>query len=386
MESKTFCVLPWIHSCVRPDETIKPCCRFQNHDQKGLDITLDDVAEKGDSAMNNDIFNDIRQKMLNGEPVEGCVKCYQEEENKESLKPSMRLFLNQRFGSSINSNIDNKFQQIHYIEMSLDNICNLECRMCNSFFSTKLQKRDKYLQHYHSNQNTVHKKQEPNWEKYNSSDLSKLEYVKILGGEVFRTPNFEPFLDWLDSKTGLENIVVELSTNGTALPSGSLLDKMLRLKQINSNLSLDATHDVNDYQRQGSNWNTVLENGNKLSELFREQVYYPSIHTTQSIFTVPFFSQTLKDFEKLGWKYTVDFVYKPDEYNIQFAPPEVKQWLLESNKDHPKAYSLVNSQLKTDKYNKQVWENLGNQVTLLDYYYDKKLADYSPILAQHLGV
>ena len=139
--------------------------------------------------MNNDVFNDIRQKMLNGEPVEGCVKCYQEEENKESLKPSMRLFLNQRFGSSINSNIDNKFQQIHYIEMSLDNICNLECRMCNSFFSTKLQKRDKYLQHYHSNQNTVHKKQEPNWEKYNSSDLSKLEYVKILGCLLYTSPS-----------------------------------------------------------------------------------------------------------------------------------------------------------------------------------------------------
>ena len=84
--------------------------------------------------------------------------------------------------------------------------------------------------------------------------------------------------------------------------------------------------------------------------------------------------------------YTVDFVIDPQHLNIQCATPEVKQWLRESNRHHAKADSLINNHLKTDKYNKQVWEDLEYHVTVLDDYYNKKLADYNPTLAQHLGV
>ena len=48
----------------------------------------------------------------------------------------------------------NKFDKVRYIEMSVDNVCNLECKMCDSKFSSKLQLRDKYLG------NTTHKKLE----------------------------------------------------------------------------------------------------------------------------------------------------------------------------------------------------------------------------------
>ena len=381
MDSKTFCVLPWVHSCTRPNETFRPCCRFRGD----LDFTLDDVQSKGIEAMNSERANSIRSKMLKGERVEGCETCYKEEDSPNRVKPSMRLFLNKRFGHAVKDRVlDNKYLKTHYMEIALDNICNLECRMCTSFFSTKLRKRDQYLNNMGLGYD-VHKKQEGSWHKYNSTDLSSLSYVKVLGGEVFKTPNFQPFLEWLDEKAGLENISMEVATNGTGLPSPRVSDMLYKLKHFNINLSLDAAHPVNDYQRQGSHWQTTINNGKLLEKMFSKNVYF-SVHLSESILTVAHLSTTLHTLDKLGWGYTVGWVHQPYELDPLHCPDSVKQWIFDSNRDHTKALDIVTNHFKTHKYNKRVWEDLDNHVTLLDDYYNVKLADYDPTLAQHLGV
>ena len=380
MASKTFCVLPWIHSCTRPNETFKPCCRFKND----LDFTLDDLKDKGIDVMNSEQAMTIRSQMLEGKRVQGCETCYREEDSPNTVKPSMRLYLNKRFNHTIKDvELTNKYHKTHYIEMALDNICNLECRMCNSFFSTKLRKRDEHLRKRGMNYR-VHKKQQGVWHKYNGTDLSSLEYVKVLGGEVFKTPNFEPFLKWLDEKTDLK-LSLEVASNGTALPSANVERLLHKLKFFNINLSLDATHPINDYQRQGSNWETVVNNGRKLKEMFKHNLHL-SVHLTTSIYTVAHLSQTLRDLDKLGWSYTVGWVTDPVELDPLHCPDSVKQWILDSNQDHTVAFDIVSKYFKTHKYNKQVWEDLDYHVTMLDDYYNTRLADYDPTLAQHIGV
>ena len=370
----TFCSLPWVHACVRTDNNMRPCCRYQDSG----DLSFDDVEQQGTDAFNSPYWTKLRQDMLAGRSRPECVKCYTEEANTDSIKPSMRLFLNHRYKSAVTlETATDQFHSLRYIEMSLDNICNLQCRMCDSRFSSRLINRDKYL-----GRRNISKKLEPNWTKFNSCDLKQLEYVKILGGEPFITPNFEPFIDWLIERVDLSQVTMEVATNGTGKPSPSLTHKLKQFKEINFNVSLDSVHPVNDYQRQGSNYKHILDMYNYLVNTFDNCM--PSVHMTQSIYTAPYLADSLSYLDSKQISYTVDFVTDPLYLNIQSAPHDVKQWIRDSNSHHAKASGLVNSWLQKDRYTQQLWSEAQLNTSQLDEYYSVKLADYSPQLAQWL--
>ena len=176
----TWCVLPWIHQCVRPDNSLKPCCRFQNpKDDTRIDITLDDLDAQGIAVMNTANLTTLRSNMLAGIKSPGCTKCYDQEGTDNAS--SLRTYINNRFPNIQQEHCTAQFDKLRYIEMSIDNICNLQCKMCDSKFSTKLINRDRFLGE------EVHKKLEPNFRKYDNTDLSNLELVKVLGGEPFMT-------------------------------------------------------------------------------------------------------------------------------------------------------------------------------------------------------
>jgi hypothetical protein len=91
----TFCILPWTHLCVRPDEKLKPCCRFQIDDTSKLDLDLDNVAASGKDAMNNAYWTQLRTDMLSGIKRDECRKCHLEE-TPGSQRRSMRQWVNDR--------------------------------------------------------------------------------------------------------------------------------------------------------------------------------------------------------------------------------------------------------------------------------------------------
>ena len=146
--SDTFCILPWNHLCVRPDETLKPCCRYlavNDAVDNPVNVNLNDLQQNGIAAMNNDYLKKLRQDLLDGVKRVECTKCYQQEDATKGLsdRTSLRLFHMRGFDPYIKENYTNEFDQVRYIEMSFDNICNLQCRMCDSKFSSKLQKSPK---------------------------------------------------------------------------------------------------------------------------------------------------------------------------------------------------------------------------------------------------
>ena len=81
--SNTWCALPWIHACVRPDNVLKPCCRFQVEDTRDLKVNLDSIQEHGSDAMNEPYWTQLRKDMLDGVPRNECRKCYKQEEANE---------------------------------------------------------------------------------------------------------------------------------------------------------------------------------------------------------------------------------------------------------------------------------------------------------------
>lgn len=368
----TWCALPWIHLCIRPDNILKPCCRYLANDPADtIDVNLDKIEANGTDAMNTDHFIQLRQQMLSGEKSPGCIKCYVQEEHSDLTdRVSLRQFLNDKFKHVRKENCDTNFEKVRYIEMSIDNICNLQCKMCTSKYSSKLINRDVFLN------NTVHKKLEPNYYKLNNVDLSDLEYVKILGGEPFITPNFSNFIDYLIDRSHPENVSIEIVTNGTEIPKDEIIEKLNRFKFLWINVSIDAYAKSNDYQRYGSSYIKTFENACKYKEIFQKTEI--SFHSTISLLTANHLADTLDMLtEKHQYHVSVDFVRDPEYLSLLYAPATYLDWVLEKNKKNRTAYRLIENFVKNSKYNKKIWNDFFDKNKKLDSFYNTKLEDYN---------
>ena len=377
--SDTWCALPWIHTCVRPDNVLKPCCRFQVEDTRDLKVNLDSIQEHGSDAMNEPYWTQLRKDMLDGVPRNECRKCYkQEEANELTDRSSMRIFLNKRFSSVITKeDCNDEFNSVRYIEMSIDNICNLQCKMCDSKFSSKLQLRDKFLG------NTVHKKLEPNFKKFDNVDLSKLVYVKLLGGEPFMTPNFIKFIDYLLERVDPNNVSIEIATNGTITPSAEIIEKLNEFKMLYINVSLDSMDASNDYQRMGGSYVTTFDNTQLYGHIFKN--VHVSIHSVVSILNANSLANTLNILiGQHNYHVSVDFVTDPEHLSLLYAPKTYTDWVLEKNKNNLTALTLINTFIKSRTYNETYWKQFIETTKSLDVFYNKNIKDYNPELVEYL--
>jgi|TARA_B110000459_G_scaffold197494_1_gene241022 organic radical activating enzyme len=365
----TWCVLPWVHVCVRPNEQIKPCCRFQYSEGDAENApTLDNFD------MSTEFWQQLRSDMLANKPRAECTKCYEQERVLKGHKrsKSLRHWMNSSFPHIDKNTLTDDPDNIRYIEMSIDNLCNFQCRMCDSKFSSQLQKRDAYMGR------RVHKKLEPNFTKFDNKDLSNLEYIKLLGGEPFMSPNFGPFLDYLLSKGArFDNIRLQISTNGSKQPRPELLDKLKQFSKIEINVSLDAWHPVNDYQRAGGVYTDVYKN----ALWYRDQLSnsHVNFHTVVSIYTANYLGTTLKFLmDEQDNDVSVDFVRDPEWQSLNIAPLEYIKWCLEQNSHHEFATKLIENFVNNNQPNPIMWQQAVNNTIKMDQYYNKTLQSVNP--------
>ena len=110
-----YCVLPFMHLQVKPNQQYKPCCRFKVRSHPEL-MKFNANKHTPGEVLNSDEWKELRNKMLSGESIEGCSRCYSEEDRNVS---SMRIGANYKYG----------FQEdvkLKYIEVSFGNFCNLK--------------------------------------------------------------------------------------------------------------------------------------------------------------------------------------------------------------------------------------------------------------------
>ena len=323
--------------------------------------------------MNTEYLDKLRQDMLTGATRPECKKCTIQEKTTRS----MRNWLNDRFDHITREDCDKNFLSVQYIEMSLDNICNFQCRMCTSKFSSKLQLRDKHFGL------KVSKKLEPSFRKLDNIDLSNLQEIKLLGGEPFMSPNFEPFIDYISEKSNIENIKLSISTNGSKKLDSILIEKLNRFHDVPIHVSLDSYDKSNDYQRVGGNYSEIFENSLYYSKMMKKT--YVKYHTTVGIYTANHLSKTLKVFDKHNKNpeyknYTIDFIRDPDWQSLLYAPDSFKQWIIDTNSDHKFARDNLITFMKNSKYDEDLWNELLSKTEQYDEYYDQSLKDYNPEL------
>ena len=309
-ENKSFCVYPWIHMQYKPNGQPKPCCRF-NLDAKpyneidkskfwgdtvflqkllplnagkidktkypGIDFEkMPKLAEGGnvsiEGAFNSDFWNDLREKMLKGESIPGCNKCYQEEAYlNEKVKTgdfgtSMRMAANVQWNKKWKDTHKEEWKQriqmtpilpkkILYLELGFGNYCNLACRMCSSNLSTTWYDDDKALKGKFGRQLTP--KIEDADVDVSDETLQGLLEIKFTGGEPMIHPNFAKLIERIVNLGVAKNISLEIFTNCSYYPSEKITKDLTQFRQVNLALSIDGYDKVNEYIRYPSNWKKV---------------------------------------------------------------------------------------------------------------------------------
>lgn len=213
------------HLCVSVDGNFRPCCRY---DQETNNFSIKNYTfnEYKDTAF----YKSIQDNMEKGwDP--GCIKCKAEEDLGKYL--SMRQRLNRDFSGN----------GIKFIEISISNKCNITCRMCGPKYSSKWAQIDN-VEVEKQNYSTL----------LDSIDFSTVKRIKYLGGEPFITPEFKELIDRVTNK---ESVDLQVNTNATFFPN-KYIDELAKFKNVYIALSIDGIGKVDEYVRQGTNWDKKL--------------------------------------------------------------------------------------------------------------------------------
>ncbi len=264
MTNKTFCILPFVHMQIKPSGQMKPCCRFDFHNKEyiqGEKYLFDEFNVASTSLTNgqtSDMWQDIRNKMIAGEHVAGCHKCYKEE---SIAGHSMRTYENSlRNKNNQEQLVDKQYEspKIKYLEMTFGNYCNLKCRTCNADLSSTWWEDENALVElgkYPDRRNYPKTVNIPfNWK---PEDFKDVEEIKFTGGEPMVHPDFIKLMDMLIEIGVAQNIKLDIFTNCSWIPGEKYLDRLRKFKKIVLSLSIDGVGPVNEYIRNPSKWSVV---------------------------------------------------------------------------------------------------------------------------------
>jgi radical SAM protein with 4Fe4S-binding SPASM domain len=248
----TFCVLPWMHLYVGPDGNVLPCCIA---DQK---FPMGNIQEQSvESILKSDRFVSLRENMLNHRRSKECNYCYIKE---DAGLISARKKHNQRWSVSDPTAVIEKFNPV-YLDIRLNNVCNLKCRMCSSYFSSSIAAEENKIF------GIKNKKSALTYQQRTASLDEILGYAQY--AEKIYFAGGEPLLckehyDILQQLIDCENVDLEIAynTNFTTLQyqNFSVLELWKKFSNITIGASLDAEHQVAEYIRHGTVWTDIENN------------------------------------------------------------------------------------------------------------------------------
>ena len=365
----SFCSIPWVHLRLDPSGKnsstgVSPCCKFYYEEWERINPD-NSVGDSINSALNTEPFRDLRRDMLAGKSIKGCQNCYSDE---AAGLESMRTQANTRWKLN---DLNTDYLHTKFIEVSLDNTCNLECKMCDSSFSSKLRRRDQLLG-LESYPNTSI---DPDL--LDELDLTQVEQVKLVGGEPLLSKHHLPFLQKFPD---ISQLSLLYNTNATIVPSGATRDIMASAKELNFIISCDGIYKYNDYQRWGSDFETIISNANTIKSTFDNISWFTFLNTF-TLLNLNNYADTVAWFGDRGLETFSNWGEGP--LSVEHAPDWYERWILETN-DSPEVREYFQGRTQR-KYNPTRWKQFIDLIKATDRMYGTKLEDYNPELAAQLN-
>ena len=391
--SCTFCMHPFTGLATREDGAIKVCCRS---------LPIANIKDMSlEEAWNSDAMKEVRRQVLNDERPDVCQPCFDlEDQGVQSLRqrhitdssPESRSNLYPNALDSLQSDYSMPFE-LPTMEIKINNLCNLKCRMCNPLDSTQWKDWNSIVSHYEKEGNyLVDAVKNLGLEKapyvglfedklHFWENLEKLlpyfKRVEFAGGEPLMDPSHYKILDLL-SKNG-KNIEIKYATNGTTLGikgGRTVHEYWPKFKSVAVNVSIDGLHDTYEYIRGNGKFSDVEYN-------IKEMKKIPTVSRIVGAFTVQannilqidkVIDYFLNEMQIVFYSHRVNY---PRALSAQVLPEELKQAVvvkLEAMKSKVKDYEMVKKYPVLEKllynryktiltfYKQEIYTNIGTIV------------------------
>jgi len=340
----TICMLPWVSIETSPVGTARPCCmaheEITDENGRAYDLNQSDL----ETVYKSTYMQKLRQDFRNGEKPATCNRCWEEEAaGRISKRINSRLRLKDQYEQVDWSN-DNP-DQLWFVDLKLGNICNLKCRICGSWSSSKWAAEEMAYVKAAGKDPKAHQAytwlKQGNWPRETTafwdnmrSLLPNIQYMEFTGGEPWLIQEHFDLLQYAVDQGYSKNIDIHYNTNATQNPGGhwELWNKFGR---VDIAFSVDNVGSRFEYERYGANWqeaNIIIDETHIMKNLS-----VPNI-TTQLCFTINVQNVYYLD-ELLAWADTKPFgsvyfnmMHGPEHMSIQYMTPEAKGLVLDKLK------------------------------------------------------
>ncbi|MBY0552906.1 twitch domain-containing radical SAM protein [bacterium] len=319
-DNKVFCILPWIHTQIRQNGDVYPCCRVKHRFSYGstLNNTMDQI-------WNSEEIKKVRVDMLAGTPQSFCDDCY-----------TIEKLGSQSYRQMVNADFKDEFyrleqtdqtghlsnESIIYLDIRFSNVCNFKCRSCNPDSSNSWHDDYKKVHPDYQNDKRTHKLALDSKtvisdiEKY----LPKIKKIYFAGGEPLLDENHYLLLEKLIElkRTDVElNYNTNLSHLNFKKWNAIALWKQFSFVKISA--SIDSIGPSLELIRKGAVWDDIKNNLHVIKSFLptaRLQIY-PTLSVMNCYKITELIDYFLKkDFFKIPQQFEVNMLNDPDYINV----------------------------------------------------------------------
>jgi len=343
-QSKTFCMHPFTGLATREDGAIQVCCR--SHPIGNIqDNTLEEI-------WNNDNMKRIRKSVLTDIRPPECEPCFRlEDQGVESLRqrhisgviPEARINLYPNALDSLKDDYTMPFE-IPTMELKLNNLCNLKCRMCHpgdstswndwtavkEFYKGEGQVIFNLVEEHNLEQKPLLDKFEdnPNWWASLEKNLPHFRRVEFAGGEPLMDPQHYRILDMLAPYGNA--IEIKYATNLTMLGKSNrtVWEYWPKFKSVAVNVSIDGLGKSYEYVRGNASWSELINNIKQIQTIsnISRIVGAVAVQVSNVLILDKMIEYFLND---LGIVFYTNMVKYPNVLSAQVLPLDLKELAIE---------------------------------------------------------
>jgi MoaA/NifB/PqqE/SkfB family radical SAM enzyme len=320
-------MLPWISIETSPIGTARPCCLAREEIVNDHGVKFDLNKDNLETIYHSKYMQDLRKQFRAGEKPATCKLCWDEEAaGRVSKRINSRIRLKELY-TQVDWANDNP-DQLWFLDLKLGNICNLKCRICGSWSSSKWAAEEleympagfdkkTHTAYQWLKQGAWPRNPDTNFWDNLKTLLPNIKYLEFTGGEPWLIEEHFDLLKYAVEQGYSKNIDIHYNTNATQMPDEFDAEIWREFGRVDIAFSIDNVGDRFEYERYGAKW----ELANKIIDYVHYSQASMSNITTQLCFTINVQNVYYLD-ELLAWADTKPFgsVY----FNMMHSPDHMK--------------------------------------------------------------
>jgi MoaA/NifB/PqqE/SkfB family radical SAM enzyme len=389
--NKTFCIVPFVHSCIHTNGDITLCCI--SREKSEFNIKNSNI----DQWWNSEYLKSVRQRLLDGEELTECTACYElEQQGFSSQRHQKNLeykIPHPKYANKVINYLgyDNLESPID-IEIELTNLCNLKCIMCNETESSAILSENKKLKI------AVYDQSEFTWDDEtidkikNLFNVQETKLINIRGGEPFMVPQIKNILLNSVVTGSSKNIKLHISTNCTKFDQ-EWVEILDQFKEIRMMCSLDAVDQLSEYIRYNSDWNIIKENIKLMQSIKNVNVV---VNATVQNINLLGLDQLITWCQKENLFLLLNILQNPRYLQIDVLPAQLHEQALDllvktkTTLSNPEIVSNLDNLINVLKqiksvHGSQYWDDFLNDINLRESIRNNSILDVIPELKNYIN-